>query len=563
MKFPARTDMLWLVARANIHVSFVMTLVTGWKLTQDDLSLNGAMLFLAAALSYFFWYALRALPEHITTQDTVYSCVKATMVSIHALWAIGIANETDLLTFCFLDKGWGVGFCLISLTLIDLKLMLCLYAGEASLLIWNQWRLVDDKMSSLGAYAIFVSHIFVLAATIFTNHTMKSIIAAKVDSSDASSLMLGFRQVLRGVCDGDVLLDSGCNIVDDASCLERLLKSRKNLSKTNFLDLFLDAQSRDGFLHFLNTQDATSAAVPRGLRVRLQGAVGPVSVDVFHTKVPKQGATGNDLCLLALKEDPEQSAPPEAPEAEHGAVAASSAGNLTGSTVSEVIEAFDELAEIALLVSNETASFDIKEAHLAFRQPQAPIECGMPSLRKFIRPSDWDRFEQMFDTMINLPPTGIRQRCTFRRPMLFRLPGESRSYLCSKQTSVCLAAEVQPDQPVHFWMHFSSFDTSHIRRPREQELQAIREEWQSLVADGGGNLWQLKSQMVQRLAPEWGEGNGVLESWGYFHAYFWLGSWIWVLFNCIFCVYRRNCQQDAMSKVLGETDVIQEHDTSS
>jgi hypothetical protein len=50
----------------------------------------------------------------------------------------------------------------------------------------------------------------------------------QVDSSDASSLMLGFRHVLRGLCDGDLLLDrSSCRIVDDASGLERLLKSNK------------------------------------------------------------------------------------------------------------------------------------------------------------------------------------------------------------------------------------------------------------------------------------------------------------------------------------------------
>lgn len=54
-------------------------------------------------------------------------------------------------------------------------------------------------------------------------------------------------QVLRGVCDGDLLLErSTCNIVDDATCLERLLKSGKNLRKTNFLDLFLDMECRRG-----------------------------------------------------------------------------------------------------------------------------------------------------------------------------------------------------------------------------------------------------------------------------------------------------------------------------
>ena len=122
----------------------------------------------------------------------------------------------------------------------------------------------------------------------------------------------------------------------------------------------------------------------------------------------------------------------------------------------------------ALLVSNENAVFDVKEAHLAFRRQSSEpaIKSGMPTLRRFIRPSDWDRMEKMFDIVTNLPPSDVQQRCTFRHPMLFRLPGESPSYLRSRQTSVYLAGEVVPDHPVHFWMNFSSFDTSQICRPR-------------------------------------------------------------------------------------------------
>ena len=184
----------------------------------------------------------------------------------------------------------------------------------------------------------------------------------------------------------------------------------------------------------------------------------------------------------ALKEDPESAeAPPDA-SSEAPPVNSVSAQYVEsqgpGSTASEVVEAYNELVEFALLVSNEHAMFDVKEAHLAFRrQSSAPaIESGMPTLRRFIPPSDWDRIEKMFDIVTNLPPSDVQQRCTFRHPMLFRVPGESRSYLCSKQTSVYLAGEVVPDQPVHFWMNFSSFDASQIRRPREPELQGIWEE---------------------------------------------------------------------------------------
>ena len=78
---------------------------------------------------------------------------------------------------------------------------------------------------------------------------MKAVIAARQNSNDASSFMLGFKQVLRGVCDGDLVLhQDSCTIVEDACCLERLLKSPKKLSQSNFLDLFLDEESRDAQL---------------------------------------------------------------------------------------------------------------------------------------------------------------------------------------------------------------------------------------------------------------------------------------------------------------------------
>ena len=49
----------------------------------------------------------------------------------------------------------------------------------------------------------------------------------------------------------------------------------------------------------------------RGLRVTLQGAKGPVSLDLFQTTIPD--LMGDDHCLLAFKEDPEQKVPDAPP----------------------------------------------------------------------------------------------------------------------------------------------------------------------------------------------------------------------------------------------------------
>ena len=69
--------------------------------------------------------------------------------------------------------------------------------------------------------------------------------------------------------------------------------SRK-LFESNFLDLFLDLESRSNFLNFLNAEDPSEmSTIPRGLRVSLQGADGPVSLDLFHTRIPSQDSAGD------------------------------------------------------------------------------------------------------------------------------------------------------------------------------------------------------------------------------------------------------------------------------
>ena len=64
-------------------------------------------------------------------------------------------------------------------------------------------------------------------------------------------------------------------------------------------------------------------------------------------------------------------------------------------SVSELVVACDDLVEMALLVSDATEFLDIEELHLSFQRQSelSNIESGMPTLRRFIRPFDWDRIE--------------------------------------------------------------------------------------------------------------------------------------------------------------------------
>lgn len=48
----------------------------------------------------------------------------------------------------------------------------------------------------------------IIASSISINLALRSRTDASLENSDAESLVSGFRRVLRGVCDGEVLLDN-------------------------------------------------------------------------------------------------------------------------------------------------------------------------------------------------------------------------------------------------------------------------------------------------------------------------------------------------------------------
>ena len=292
----ARLQMLRVANQVLVQVAFLAGLIALWRFLQDQ-----SMASMCQVAGMMLAYGLHSCSQSLVKTDLQFRVFEVVVLSIHGLWTAGLVRESDLMTLFFAEKVLGAGLVFMSVTLFDLKMTLSTQICQAVLLMYKQFQLVGFEQVTLLMFASSLTSHFVTAVLILViDRIIRSNIFAKMNSSDASSMMLGFRQVSRGVCDGDLLLDkSSCSVVDDASCLERLLKSSKKLSKTNFLDLFLDSESRQRFLHFLSSQDPEPTAMPRGLRLALQGADGPVSIDVFHTKVSNQGATGNDYCLLA------------------------------------------------------------------------------------------------------------------------------------------------------------------------------------------------------------------------------------------------------------------------
>ena len=477
----ARIQMLKTVSSVMIHFAFLFLLIMIWKFVKEP-----GIGSLGHVLAGMITYVLYVVSSQVRTDDQ-FGKFKALVLLTHLTFSLATACETDLVMFDMAEKIATIGTVLSSILLIDTSMTLPMYACQTALLTYCRWNLIGfTNVTSFIAFASLATNVIAGGLIALCVLHIRSNIAAKLDSGEASSLMLGFRQMLRGVCDGDFVLDRRTMTIVDDGGLQRVLKSSRNFKNTNFLDLFLDTESREQISKFLAAQDPTESGIPRGLRVTLQDSCASdpraVSMDLFHTTLPAVSAYGaSDYCLLAMKEDPEQfvaDAPPDsAPSLGKGQVSASS--GRSRSSVSELLEANDDLQELALLVSDATGFLDLEEVHLSFQRqsPVSNIESGMPTLRRFIRPCDWDRIEKMFEIVSNLPEPQQRQRCYFRRPTFFRVPGASRSYLCARSTSLRLAdPSVVAGMPSRFWMHLTQFDSQIQGRPWEQALEDIEEE---------------------------------------------------------------------------------------
>eukprot|EP00438_Fugacium_kawagutii_P031873 Skav224126 [mRNA] locus=scaffold2427:383655:385079:- [translate_table: standard] len=473
--------MINIMASLTVHLALLFCLGEAWNFLRDP-SFFASCQFVASLLIYAWTYFA---PDMVKT-EAHFRLLEVALMFIHTLFVIGLSNQSDVAIFDASERIATVGTITSSITTIDFAVIMPFYVCQSAVLIYSRWCLIG--FANVTPYLILtqmISYLIVGGVIAFAVLSIRSSIAAKLDSGEVTSLMRGFQQVLRGVCDGDLIVDRRTmTIVDDASCLERVLKSSKKLSNSNFLDFFLDSESRQKFSKFLEATD-TESSMPRGLRVSLQGARGPVSMDLFCTALPRFGAA-SDYCLLAMKEDPLeqlQTAPPEAPpnsapERIHQPQTQLLERSTSRSSLPEMVVPCDDLVEIALLVSDVTGLLDIEQTHLYFARKSAVsnIESGMPTLRRFIRPSDWDRLERMFSTVTNLPPPDQQERCYFRRPTYFRMPGESRRYLFARHTSMRLADEsIISGRPSHFWMHLGNFD-SKVRRLREGQLEDIEEE---------------------------------------------------------------------------------------
>ena len=300
-------------------------------------------------------------------------------------------------------------------------------------------------------------------------------IESRLQSGDHSCRLTGFRSVLRGVCDGDILLDPNKNLVEDTTSLERLLNVQKKLSGTNFTNLFQSVEDRIRFLEFLATSSnyQPDMNTPSACRVTLQGSLGPVSLDLFHVRVVNFQSDSKDqkdqsfFHLIAIKQDADQAVIPDAmadsgPSLNDTDFSTDPAPSSVGSQ-KDIALSYNNLKEITLLLTSHSSMWDIGELHAKYQRRNF-LDCGMPTLRNFVKHRDWERvLRRIEDAKLC---RNSSDRVHFSKPLCLRLPGEpGAKYLRARNVSVGSVgrASDSPD-PVLLWMNFADLEFGQVRQ---------------------------------------------------------------------------------------------------
>ena len=122
----------------------------------------------------------------------------------------------------------------------------------------------------------------------------------------------GFRRMLRGICDGEVLLNGQLKIQGSGVCLNTILSTSGNFGDKSFLELLVDSEEEhDRFHDFIAAsrryvEPEMQGGMPPCLRVSLQGVASHrVGVDIFHVALCNLYGTGDCFHLLAMRQDSE------------------------------------------------------------------------------------------------------------------------------------------------------------------------------------------------------------------------------------------------------------------
>lgn len=463
---------LWVFTQKNsfaIHIDLFMILRMCWKIVHqfEEVTVFDACESAAPYMFFTFFHSLSMI--EIKAMWRVY---QLTVLSTHTLFAFLRPSEVGIDTGA---KYQVVSLIALSSSMLDSRVSLPFCCLEGLVNVYKAWKyfagdparytsLLLDEVAICGLTCILVVVIKRLA---------KLHIESRLESGDYSCRLTGFRSVLRGVSDGDILLDANKTLVEDTTSLERLLSTQKKLTGTNLLHLFPGIDERNAFLQFLSASEAQPAdwRTPSAFRVTLQGSLGPVSMDLFHVRVVNSSDSKEEsfFHLLAIKQDADQMAIPDArdeglslndTERESDACPASSS---LGSE-KELALSYNNLKEITLLLTSHSSMWDIGEVHLKYERSNF-LDCGMPTLKNFTRPSDWERVLRKIHESRRSTSNGD-DKAYFTKPLCLRLPGSLSRYMRAKKVSLGRASEAAASVEL-FWMNFRDLDVSQAQPARK------------------------------------------------------------------------------------------------
>lgn len=397
--------------RGLCHVDFVLSLFFGYKVFEAP-GLDSMALFVMCIISYVHYSTVSKDSVHLTACQ-----LKVASYLLHVLCMGGIlaaafpGNASNVamnqgfaitfrfcLVFAFLDPWMTIPFQVLYTTL-ELLIYFCVLAPGV-------------EVMQLCCAQLFL-FLLVTVSSVLMDVALRGQIDALLDTADADSLISSFRSMLRGVCDGEVLLDSGMNVARESECLQHLILSEVSLVGRSFERLIV-AEDRKRFSDFMKSSinaasKSANAGTPSCLRILLNGSADiKVGADIFHVPVPGLFGAKEPYHLLAFKEDPDcrpqiEAADEAIPQAlrpnllqqtTHEDCTSVASGGTTRSIRTHPL--CPEMKEMTLLVDVETELQDVQEAHLRFQRGDqgdlaSGIQSQMPCLRKLVKTCDWER----------------------------------------------------------------------------------------------------------------------------------------------------------------------------
>ncbi|CAK9102166.1 unnamed protein product [Durusdinium trenchii] len=484
--------------RIMIHFVFVITIESLLRFC-STLSLSAFFEALVGSLVYLHDIRIVTGRVNLTARRVrMINMLLRFMVWLHAVFCL----KSDPAAFAYQEK-LHLGL-IVTLGLEDLDWRLTALHSSAVALLHAR----SNALQELCTYGL------VVVAVAFCEHQTRSRISAVMTSNETASMLQSVRRVLKGVADGDVLLDEEFQILEDGG-LARVLGARASLEGCSFRNFLQTPSDDQRFLDFVSDSESSRSSVPRCVRVSMNvpqkcqrsasaacgAAVGPVGVDLFHVKVPSWAC--GQKHLLAFKEDAESRVHPDAPMESLPAFPIPSRRDSQRSSISsrnDIIDALEELQEATLLLNNCKA-YEILEAHLLFKRfkptapslkarshrhggdPKAPKLTESPSLQKFSPATEWPSLRKTLDrfkSRMSRPsresagssdaPSGPRRLQL--GPLCLRLPG-TRSYVRAQET--VLSTPDPGPEPQRFWLQLTHLDKRDMTRTHESHLEEILE----------------------------------------------------------------------------------------